>query len=146
MKNVLTLLISFLTLVNISSCKAQSRLVELTSNEDLNYYLSNIAEVNVIGYSLYSNSVYINVFTVYDSKSTPENFFEGYDGVLQSILITISPDGDYYTTSKTFKIEGLLAPRFISVEEQKYPDFEITVESGSVSKRVTKSYNFEVDF
>lgn len=146
MKRILlsVVLIAF-TLTNIFSCKAQGNVIELTSNEDLNYYLSNIAEVNANSYSLFSDAIFINVITVHDSKATPDNYFEGYDGLLQSVLITINPDGDYYTKSKLIKIEGLEAPKLITIKEQKFPNFEITLEIGPFNKRVTKPFIFQAD-
>lgn len=147
MKHILLsiVLVGF-TLTNFFCCKAQGNVIELTSNEDLNYYLSNVAEINANSYSLFSGTIFINIFTVRDSKATPDNYFEGYDSVLQSVLITINPDGDYYTKSKLFKIEGLEAPKLIAITEQQYPNFEIIVESGAFNERTTKSFIFQANF
>lgn len=144
-RNFIFLIFSVFSLTDFF-CYAQGNVIDLTSNEDLNYYLSNIAEVNTNSYKLFSDAIFINVITVHDSKATPDNYFEGYDSVLQSVLITITPDGDYYTKSKLFKIEGLEAPKLIAIKEQQYPNFEITLESGPFKKRTTKSFILQVDF
>lgn len=144
-RNFIFLIFSVFSLTDFF-CYAQGNVIDLTSNEDLNYYLSNIAEVNTNSYNLFSDAIFINVITVHDSKATPDNYFEGYDSVLQSVLITITPDGDYYTKSKLFKIEGLEAPKLIAIKEQQYPNFEITLESGPFKKRRTKSFILQVDF
>lgn len=128
--------------IQILNCKAQGDLIEMTDNTDMIYYFSNISQVNLINHSLFSRAIFVNVYTVNDSKATPDNYFEGYDGVLQSLFISIKPDGDYYSWSKLFKIEGVLNPEIITINELKYPKFEIVIEFGNKKSRDSKSYFF----
>ncbi|MGX1022967.1 hypothetical protein ACSSV5_000109 [Psychroflexus sp. MBR-150] len=68
--------------IQILNCKAQGDLIEMADNTDLNYYFSNISQVNVKNHSLFSRAMFVNVYTVDDAKATPENYFDGYDGIL----------------------------------------------------------------
>ena len=131
--------------MQILNCKAQGDLIEMTDNTDLNYYFSNISHVNLKNHSLFSDAIFVDVYTIYDSNATPDNYFEGYDGVLQSLLIAVKPDGDYYSWSNLFKIEGVLNPEIISINELKYPKFEIVVEFGNKKSRDSKSYIFSLE-
>lgn len=106
--------------IQILNCKAQGNLIEMTANPDLNYYFSNISEVNIKNHSLFSRAMFVNVSTINDAKATPDNYFEVYDGILQSIFISVKPDGDYYSWSKLYKIEGILNPEIITINELKY--------------------------
>jgi len=128
------------------SCKGQEVYIEINDKENLKYYLSSINELSVNNYSMYSNAIFMKIFIMYDSKATPDDFFEGYDGILQSLLIIINPDGDYYAKSKLFKIEGVLNPEIIRIEELKYPNFKIIIEEGNINERVQKSYDFNANF
>lgn len=126
--------------IQILNCEAQGELIEITDNTDLNYYFSNISKVNVKNHSLFSRAMFLNVYTVDDAKATPDNYFEGYDGILQSLFIAVKPDGDYYSWSKLYKIEGILNPEIITINELKYPKFEIVIEIGNKNNRNSKSY------
>lgn len=128
--------------IQILNCKAQGELIEMTANNDLNYYFSNISEVNLKNHSLFSRAMFVNVYTVNDPKATPDNYFEGYDGILQSLFIAVKPDGDYYSWSKLYKIESILNPKIITINELKYPEFEIVIEFGNKNNRSSKSYVF----
>ena len=77
-----------------------------------------------------------------DSKVTPENFSEG-DEFLQSYMISVTPDGDYYTNSKLYKIEGLCNPKILEIKETTFPKFLIKVEHGLFNDRKTKLFELE---
>lgn len=145
-KAFLKLSIFLFFLISAISCKSQEGYIEINHNEDLKYYLSSINELNVNSYSMYSNAVFLKIFIMDDSKATPDDFFEGYDGILQSLLITINPDGDYYTQSKLFKIEGVLNPQIVEIKELEYPNFKIVIEIGNVNDRVQKSFDLNAKF
>jgi len=116
---------------------------ELSIYETANYLLANITEINYSYQEVFNRSFFISVYTLNDSKATPLEYFEEYDGVLSSILISIIPDGDYYSQSKLFKIEGLENPKIVSLKEKEFPEFVITVESGPVENRQTSEYKFK---
>ena len=79
----------------------------------MNYLFARIAPKLTINKELYKESLYITIYQLSDSKATPENFFDGYDGTLASFIVSIIPDGDYYTRSKLYKIEGFLNPKIL---------------------------------
>ena len=125
------------------TCKAQTPVVEnLSSFENMNYLFARIAPKLTINKELYKESLYITIYQLSDSKATPENFFDGYDGTLASFIVSIIPDGDYYTRSKLYKIEGFLNPKILEVKETQYPNFSIKVEYGKDNKRKVKSFEF----
>ncbi|MGX1022966.1 hypothetical protein ACSSV5_000108 [Psychroflexus sp. MBR-150] len=66
--------------------------------------------------------------------------------ILQSLFISVKPDGDYYSWSKLFKIEGVLNPEIITINELKYPKFEIVIKFGNKNDRSSKSYFFSEAF
>ncbi|MDG1275913.1 MAG: hypothetical protein P8O16_01445 [Algoriphagus sp.] len=130
-------------LLNLDDTWKAPEVKELSMHETANYLLANITEINYSYQEVFNRSFFINVYTLNDSKATPLEYFEEYDGVLSSILISIIPDGDYYSQSKLFKIEGLENPKIVSLKEEEFPEFVITVESGPVENRQTSEYKFK---
>jgi len=144
MKTYILLLISFFFLQIEFDCKAQeAKAKELSMHETANYLLANITEINYSYQEVFNRSFFLNVYTLNDSKATPLDYFEEYDGVLSSILISVIPDGDYYVGSKLFKIEGLENPKIVSLKEKEFPEFILAVESGPVENRRTFEYKFK---
>ena len=43
-------------------------------------------------------------------------------------MISIAPDGNYYTWSKLYKIEALVNPKILEIKETKYPNFILKIE------------------
>ena len=134
----------FLSIIMIYSCSAQ-RVKELTEQNNTIYILANIYKVNYSFYSLY-NSFFVNVYSVHDSRVTLDKDFEGTDEVLSSILVSVFPDGDFYETSKLFKIERVLDPKVIEIKETTFPKFIISIEDGLASDRKIKEYVIEANF
>ncbi|QDH80188.1 hypothetical protein FKX85_14525 [Echinicola soli] len=135
----------FIVIILTSACllnfKAQSSVVQDISDElSLNYVLSNIDKVDYSFYGLYERSFFVSVYTIFDTKATPKGYFEGHDSVLSSVLVSVMPDGDYYTKSNLYKIEGLLDPKVQGIAETTYPDFELLVEHGKYGNRKTEKY------
>ncbi len=128
------------------SCASQKQIVkDLSSSSDSNYILANIYKTLYNSHSLYKNSFYLRAYLMSDSKSTPENYSEGTDEVASSILISVKPDGDYYTTSKLYKIEMLYNPKIIEIKETGYPEFIVAIESGSPSNRSTQRHTLKAE-
>lgn len=138
---------SFLTLIFLLLCfasKAQASLVkDLSDEKSANYLLANIKEVNYRHHDLFDRSLFVSIFTITDSKATPEGYFEGNDGVLCSLLVTVLPDGDYYSQSKLLKIEGLENPKVKGISEVKYPMFDVLVETGPAGAREDKVFQLD---
>ncbi len=136
-----------LFLLSSSSCKAQNpKLIELSDVNQLNYYLANIWKGPILQKEIYSNGFYIKVFEMEDSKATPKDLFEGYDGVLSSLLVSVMPDGDYYTKSRLYKIQSMLNPTNIEINETSYPKFSIKIEFVDIeSKSHTVTYELTCD-
>ena len=127
-----------------TNCLAQNKVIQnLDSKVELKYVLANINLDETKAVSLWNGGQYIKIYKIKDSKATPANEFNGYDGVLESIYISSMPDGDYYTSSALYKIEGLLNPKIIDVKEGDEFKFIISLEHGPAKDRKTASYTFE---
>lgn len=138
MKTIFTFIAVLLVHTN---CMAQ--LKDLCADNSSNYILSNINKVDYLNDELYNGSLFVSVFTMSDSRIDPKGLFNDTDEVLSSVLISIIPDGDYYTSSKLYKIEGLVAPEIVQITETQYPDLVITVESGFYKDRKQISYTLD---
>ena len=80
-----------------------------------------------------------------DSKLSPKNDKETEE-ILSSFLISMIPDGDYYTESNLIKIRGFLNPKFINISEKEYPNFEIEIEHGPFKQRKVDNYIISANF
>jgi hypothetical protein len=134
----------FFLIVSIWSCSSQNTVVKnISKNVDLNYVLSNILTDKIIRKELRNRGQFVTVFEISDSKATPGNFSEGSEELLSSYIVSISPDGDYYTNSKLYKIEGLYMPNIIEIKETIYPEFSVTIEHGIYNKRRTDVFKLK---
>lgn len=126
------------------NCKAQNLdVINISSKSDINYMLANIRVDNIVEKELWEGDQFVKIFRMKDSKATPEDYFEGYDGVLESLIISSMPDGDYYTNSKLYKIEGLCSPKILEIKETNYPKFSIKIEHGFLDKRKIETFILE---
>lgn len=126
------------------SCKAQKVLVkDISNNVDMNYLFARLDSKDIFNQELWNGGQYVKVFKISDSKATPENYFEGTDEVLTSLIISTVPDGDYYSSSKLYKIEGICNPTIIEIKEIKYPRFTLKIEHGFTNSRNVDT--FELD-
>lgn len=130
-------------LLVVAAAQAQSNVKNLSKDATANYLLANITRVNYSFHELHKGSFATSVYTMNDSKATPKGHFEGTDGVLSSLLVTVVPDGDAYTQSRLYKIEGLEAPRVVEIKEGQFPAFILVVESGPQKKRTVEEYRLE---
>lgn len=139
------LFIAFFISINCSSQENKHIIknIDLSGHSEMNYIFARIYDIKPISMELYGGGLFISVFQISDSKATPENFFEGYDSSLSSYIISVKEDGDYYTGSKLYKIEGLEAPKVLEIKETKYPKFTIKIEHGAYTKRKTDAFEFE---
>jgi len=137
------IIIFFLLSLSFLNCSISQKLKveDVSDNLDLNYILANIW-TNSVNEELWNGGQYIKVFKMNDSKATPEGYFEGYDGVLESLLISAMPDGDYYTLSKLYKIVGILNPKIIEIKENNFPKFSVKIEHGPAKNRKTELIEF----
>ena len=126
------------------SCESQSKKTHIVSNEELNYVLSNIYIEKIERKELFNAEAYLTIFEIADSKITKDNAFPETDEILSSYYITVIPDGDYYITSKLFKIEGLINPKIITINEGGFPEFSLTIEHGLFNKRVKENFKFKI--
>jgi hypothetical protein len=116
--------------------------IDLSSYQEMNYIFARIHNSKPISKEFYKGSLYATIFHLSDSKATPDSLFEGYDGMVSSYIISITPDGDYYSWSKLYKIEGLINPKILEIEETEYPNFAIKIEEGFFNNR--KVINFKL--
>lgn len=126
----------------LNSCKSQENVIEISNFNETNYLISNIIKTLKISKEMFKGSFYINIFEISDSKISEKNINEGEE-VLSSYLISCIPDGDYYSSSKLFKIQGLLNPKIKNIKERKYPYFEILIEYGEFNNIKTESFILE---
>jgi hypothetical protein len=133
------ILLYFFTL---NSCKSQEILVKDLANEvDMNYIFARINPTQISSTSLYNNGLFVNIYKLSDSKITPEKFKEDF---LSSYLVSVIPDGDYYSYSKLYKIEGLYNPKIIEVKEtQGLFNFIIKIEFGIYNNRQIQNFELE---
>jgi hypothetical protein len=133
MKKIITVLILPFFFIN---CKAQNlNLLDISNKPDINYMFANIRTDSIIEKELWKGGQFVKIFKMTDYKATPEDYFEGYDGVLESLIISSMPDGDYYTSSKLYKVEGLCNPKILEIKEDDYPKFSIKIEHGFFDNR-----------
>jgi hypothetical protein len=132
-------IILFLLVLFVTSSKAQI-VKDLSGNKKMNYIFARTSK-DVIEKELYNRGLFITIFKLSDSKATPDKYMEGF---LSSYIISVTPDGDYYYPgSKLYKIEGFYNPKILEIKENKYPNFTIKIEYGSVGERKVKLFKFK---
>ena len=109
----------------------------------MNYIFSRIDYTKgIINKELYNRGLFVTVFEISDSKATPKERMEDF---LRSYIISVTPDGDYYSYSNLYKIEGLIIPKVLEIKETTAPNFSIKIEHGSYrdNKRKIEIFEFE---
>lgn len=139
MKKVIAFLFVFFALI----CNAQNdiKVTALTPNTELNYIISNLLVCEKKA-SLYNGAFYVDLFLMSDSKATPSEFSPESCEILYSFLVSIKPDGDYYSWSKLYKIEGMYDPKIVEIIEIKYPSFYVKIEHGAFDDRNVELFEF----
>ena len=139
-KQLSTLIIFYFFTLN--SCKSQEILVKDLSNEaDMNYIFARINPTQTRSTILYNYGLFVNIYKFSDSKITLEKEMEDF---LSSYLVSVTPDGDYYSYSKLYKIEGLYNPKIIEVKETEGLDkFKIKIEFGAYNNRQIQNFELE---
>jgi hypothetical protein len=117
--------------------------IDLSANQEMNYIFARIHDTAPFSKELFKRGLFVRIFELSDSKATPEGLFEGYDGIVSSFIISVSPDGDYYSGSELYKIEGLILPKIIAVKELEFPFFSVEIEHGFYDQRETKIFEFD---
>ena len=134
MKNLIIFSAFFFVFTN---CKSQSiEIFDISNKKELNYIVANIDISNIKKKSLYDGAFFITIFQMYDLKI---NYDTETDEVFRSLLISISPDGDYYTNSKLLKIENLIKPNIIDINQKEYPNIVLNIEYGNFKDRRIKN-------
>jgi hypothetical protein len=139
MKKIIIVLSCLFTLF---CCKAQKNVIDISEFKKTNYLISNIINTEIVLKEMFKGSFYVNIFEISDSKISKKTINEGVE-VLSSYLISCIPDGDYYTSSKLFKIQGLLNPKIKNINEREYPYFDLLIEYGEFNLRKTESFIIE---
>ena len=111
--------------------------------KDINYIFARINLKNIISKELYDRGIFIKIFEISDSKATLKIISEGTEEFLSSYIISVVSDGDYYTGSKLYKVEGLLNPKIIEIQKESYPNFIINIEYGKSKNRKIEILKFE---
>ncbi len=130
-----------LSLLSFLSCSSQKALVKnLDFDSEMNYIFSRINTSTVLKEELYNGGLYVKVFQISDSKATPKKYLEDF---LSSFIISVTPDGDYYSYSKLYKIEGIYNPKILEIKETNAPKFSIKIEYGPAKNRKIELLNFD---
>lgn len=116
---------------------------DLSERLELNYIMANVNPKEIHCQQLYNGGLFIKIFKFTDPHATPDGMFEGYEGVLTSLLISVRPDGDYYTGSKLYKIEGVFEPAVLEIKEASFPFFNLRVEYGFEDERKIEEFKLE---
>lgn len=82
-------------------------MIDISSNKEFNYLFSRMYYSKPVLKELYQGSFFVAIFEISDSKITPDGLFEGSDETLTSYLVSLKPDGDFYTWSKLYKFRRL---------------------------------------
>tara|TARA_B110000240_G_scaffold198066_1_gene256137 strand:+ start:3685 stop:4116 length:432 start_codon:yes stop_codon:yes gene_type:complete len=137
-------IITLITLLTFLSCSSQNlKIKDFSDKKDINYIFARINLKNIISKELYDRGIFIKIFEISDSKATLKNISEGTEEFLSSYIISVVSDGDYYTGSKLYKVEGLLNPKIIEIQKESYPDFIINIEYGTSKNRKIEILKFE---
>tara|TARA_R110000868_G_scaffold411447_3_gene704013 strand:+ start:615 stop:1013 length:399 start_codon:yes stop_codon:yes gene_type:complete len=125
----------------VYNCNAQRmQIIDMSSNKEMNYIFSRINPTNILKEELYNGGLYVNIYQMSDSKVTSKEFMEDF---LSSFIISVSPDGDYYSNSRLYKIEGLYNPKILDIKESTSHKFLLKIEYGSYDDRKTEVLEFE---
>lgn len=85
----------------------------------------------------------MKIFRFSDSKTSTESLSLETEEFYDSYLVSISPDDDFYTKSKLYKIEKLFNPKILEIKEGEYPFVKLKVEYGFAKKRKTESFELK---
>jgi len=130
MKKIILILVTLI----FTNCKAQN-IKNISQNTEMNYVFSRIYHKDIINKNLFNSGLFVSIYRISDSKVTPDDFSKETEEFLDSYIISVTPDGDYYSTSKLYKIEGIYNPKIVEVKEGQYPKFTIKVEFGEYKKK-----------
>lgn len=138
MKKIIILFI--LSLTNFS-CEAQkNKILDLSNSTEMNYIFSRLSKDKPVFKELYDRGLFITVFKISDTKITPSKYMEDF---VNSYIISITPDGDYYSWSKLYKIEKFYNSKILEIKEDKYPIISIKLEYEENAEKKIKTFKFE---
>ncbi|MDG2193550.1 MAG: hypothetical protein P8K77_01590 [Polaribacter sp.] len=138
-------LILILMIMTIN-CQAQKdKIIEMTGEgySEMKYIFARIVPELTIEKELYKGGMYVTIFLMTDPKVTPEDFSPGTEQFLDSYIVSITEDGDHYTGSKLYKIEGFVNAKILEIKESTYPNFTIKIEYGEFKNRKTKIFKLK---
>ncbi|EAR16723.1 hypothetical protein [Robiginitalea biformata] len=115
-------------------------LTDESDKEELTYVLSNIQRTVEGHKSIFDGAFYFRVYQIWDSRGTPEGTFPGSEEAYSAYYIAVSPDGDYYVGAELFKVGGLIAPEWLGIEPQQYPEVKIRFRHGPHNQRKVVEY------
>ena len=74
------------TIIISSICSAQ---IKEISDSYSNYILATIYRTDYLNYQIYNRSLFLNIFSINDSKETSIDSFNETDEVLQALIISV---------------------------------------------------------
>jgi len=136
--------------LNTISCNAQQAILEdLSGYEEMNYTFASITSTGIVKQEkikkrLFGGGLYINVYEMIDSKSTPNNYSPDTHENLTSFIVSVVGDDDLaYIPGKLYKITGMYNPKILEIKEAKYPKISIKIEHGSFDNRKTEAFELK---
>ncbi len=143
-KTKFLIVLIIVSIVTLSGCRAQkNELYEFSNNAEMNYIFSRISKDKPLMKVLYDGGLFITIFKISDSKATPSKYLEDF---VSSYIISVTPDGDYYSWSKLYKLEGLYNSKILEIKETNYPYFMIKVEHGVLGKEIVEIFKLQGEF
>ncbi|WP_442265142.1 hypothetical protein ACSIGC_12460 [Tenacibaculum sp. ZS6-P6] len=127
----------------VLGCNAQQKLDLSSSDIKMNYIFSRMYNEKPIHQNLFNQSLYLSIYKFSDSKISKGINISESEEFLSSYMISVTPDGDSYSTSKLYKIEGVLNPEIIKIKEENYPFFTIKIEHGLKNSRKIETFHFK---
>lgn len=113
MKKYTSFFILFFLMFELNAFSQNPKLENLSSDKNWNYTFGTIFWNEIIKKKLVDTAVVI--IQQADPKATPEDYFEGYGGVLTNLLISLSNTGEF-ASSELYIIRGLNNPEVVSLE------------------------------
>ncbi|UJH69115.1 hypothetical protein [Allomuricauda sp. SCSIO 65647] len=129
----------------VIGCSSQVKIEDFSEKDEMSYILSSLQDPIEISKPIYDGALFLSIFEINDSRASIKNSNESEE-IYSSIFISITPDGDYYTVSKLYKIERLMRPKIIRIEEDVFPTLEISFEHGNYDSRKTEKFRFSGEF
>ncbi|TVZ52687.1 hypothetical protein [Dokdonia sp. Hel_I_53] len=80
-------------LLSITTCVAQTEVIDYSAKTEINYILSNLKDPHILSQPIYNGAFYLSVFEIFDSNVSVKNVSESEE-LHSNIFISLTPDGE----------------------------------------------------